>query len=117
MFEHSDIRKKIERYLLVLLILISLGYGGFKVYPLITGPDITIYNPQDGDSVASTTFEISGQVSKVREITIQGRQIPVGTDGHFAEILIAQSPYTIIVISAKDFYDKTITKTLRVIPK
>lgn len=117
MLEHYDLRKKIEFYLLGGLILISLIYGGFRAYPLITGPTITIYNPQDGDTVASTTFELSGKVSRVKEITVQGRLIPIGTDGHFTEILIAEAPYTILIISATDFYGATVTKTLRVIPK
>jgi hypothetical protein len=83
----------------------------------VVGPQITIYNPHDGDTVTSPTFELSGQVSKVKEITVQGRPIPIGTDGHFTEILLAQSPYTILVITATDFYGKAITKTLRVIPE
>ena len=115
--EYYDLRKKIEFYLIGGLVLLSLVYGGFRAYPLITGPKITIYNPQDGDSVASTTFELSGKVTRVKEISVQGRLIPIGTDGHFTEILVADAPYTILVIRATDFYGATITKTLRVVPK
>ena len=95
----------------------ALSYGGFRAYPLIVGPKVTLYNPHDGDIVSSSTFELSGQVSRVKEITIQGRPIPIGTDGHFTEILVAEAPYTILVVTATDFYGKTITKTIRVIPK
>lgn len=112
-----DLRKKLEVYGVALLIIITLLFGGWKAYPLILGPTITIYNPHDGDTVKKTTFEVSGQVSRVKEITIQGRPIPIGTDGHFTEILVAQAPYTILVITATDFYGKTITKTLRVKPE
>jgi hypothetical protein len=117
MSDHLDIRKKIELYFIAILVIISLCYGGFKMYPLIAGPKITIYNPHDGDTVSNKTFEISGKVSRVKEITIQGRPIPIGTDGHFAEILTAQSPYSILVITATDFYGATITKTIRVLPQ
>ena len=117
MLEHADPRKKIEIYLIGGLVVLSLLYGAFRAYPLIVGPSVTIYNPHDGDTVASTTFELSGQVSRVREITVQGRAIPIGTDGHFTEILMAQAPYSTVVITATDFYGKTITKTLRVIPE
>lgn len=117
MLEHQDLRKKIEIFLVALLIVLSLLYGSFKLYPLLRGPSVTIYNPHDGDKVPRTTFELSGQVERVREITVNGRSIPIGTDGHFAEILIAQSPYTILVITATDFYGKSVTKTLRVIPE
>ena len=117
MLDYPDLRKIIEIYGLTILILISLSYGSFKIYPLLAGPKITIYNPRDGDMVASTTFEISGQVSRVKEITINGRPVAIGTDGNFAEILIASAPYTILVITATDFYGATVTKTLRVIPE
>lgn len=117
MLEHNDIRKKIEIFLVAGLIFTACTYGGFKAYPLLVGPKIEIYNPRDGDMVASTTFELSGHATRAKEITVQGRPIPIGTDGHFTEILIAQSPYTILVITAKDFYGKVVTKTLRVIPE
>lgn len=117
MLPYYDVRKKIELFGIILLIIVALLYGGFKAYPLIIGPSINIYNPHDGDTVKKTIFEISGKVSRVKEITIQGRPIPIGTDGHFTEILTASNPYTIIVITATDFYGKTITKTLRVIPE
>lgn len=117
MLEHYDFRKKIEFYFIGILVLLSLLYGGWKAFPLIYGPRITIYNPQDGDTVASTTFELSGMVTRAKEITVQGRLIPIGTDGHFTEILVADAPYTILVISATDFYGATVTKTIRVIPK
>ncbi len=117
MLSPYDLRKKLELYGITILVLLALSYGGFKAYPLIAGPVVTIYNPHDGDSVSSSTFELSGQALRVKEITIQGRPVPVGVDGHFTEILIAQSPYTIIVINATDFYGKSVTKTLRVIPE
>ncbi len=117
MLEHYDIRKKLEFYFIGFLVIVSLSYGTFKAYPLIIGPQVEIYNPHDGDTVASSTFELSGKVSRVKEITVQGRVIPIGTDGHFAEILVANAPYTILVITATDFYGATVTKTLRVIPK
>ena len=117
MLDHFNLRKKLETYAIGMLILASLLYGGFRAYPLITGPKIIIYNPHDGDIVSSSTFEISGQVSRVKEITIQGRPIPIGTDGHFTEIVTAQAPYTTLVVTATDFYNVTVVKTLRVIPK
>ena len=117
MIEPYDLRKKVELYLIGLLFVIALIYGGFKGYPLIAGPSITIYNLQDGDSVASTTFEVSGKAVRAKEITLQGRPITIDTSGNFSEILVAYAPYTILVLSATDSYGATITKTLRVIPK
>jgi len=116
MLSSYDIRKKIEVFSIILLLIVAVSYGAFKTFPLVLGPSITIYNPRDGDTVARTTFELSGQVTRVKEITINGRPIPIGTDGHFTEILTAQAPFTVLVIVATDFYGKTTVKTLRVVP-
>lgn len=112
-----DLRKQIELFLAGLLILIAILYGGFRAYPLLAGPKITIYSPKDGETVASSTFQITGVVTRIKEITIQGRPITIDTEGHFSETLIPQEPYTIIVLTATDNYGAKITKTLRVIPR
>ena len=117
MIEPYDLRKKIELYFVGLLLLTALVYGISRAYPLIAGPKITIYSPQDGENVASSTFEVSGQVLRANEITLQGRPITIDTEGHFREVLVAYSPYTILVLHATDKYGATVTKTLRVIPK
>ena len=117
MLDHYDIRKKIEMYFIVTLIILSIGYGAFRAYPLIAGPSMTIYNPRDGDVVSNVTFELSGRAMRSKEVTVNGRPIPIGTDGNFAEILIAQAPYSILVITATDFYGKKKTEVVRVVPK
>ena len=112
-----DIRKKIEIVTIISLIVVSFIYGIIKAYPLLIGPRISVYYPQDGDTVPRTIFELSGKVSRVKEITVNGRPIPIGTDGHFTEIMVAQSPYTILVLHATDFYGKSTSKILRVVPE
>ncbi len=117
MLEHEDTTRKLEKYFIWALVLIALLYGGFRAYPLLNGPVITLYTPGDGDIVASTSFEVSGKVSRVKEITIQGRPVPIDTEGHFKELLVASPPYTILVITATDFYGASVTKTVSVIPQ
>lgn len=111
-----DFRKQLEKYLLLTLLLTSFSYGVWRAYSLITGPHITITYPHDNDTVSSSTFKISGRVSSVKNISIQGRSIPIDKEGNFNEILVAMSPYTIITLHATDAYGKTITKVLRVVP-
>ena len=112
-----DSRKQLEIYIIGTLVVIALIYGIFRAYPLLAGPKITIYAPHDGDVVASSTFQISGQVLRSKEITLQGKPITIDTEGHFTETLVPYSPYTILVLVATDSYGATVTKTLRVIPE
>lgn len=117
MLPYYDLRKRLEFGALGLLIIITIGYGLFRAYPLVAGPSIIIFNPQDGDMVASSTFELSGQVKRANMITLQGRPITIDTDGYFSETLVPHAPYTILVLAATDAYGETITKTIRVIPQ
>lgn len=112
-----DLRKQLEIYLFGTLLLATALYGIWRAYPLIAGPHVTITSPKDGEVVSTSTFTILGRVSRVKNIEIQGRPIPIDKDGNFTEILVAQAPYTIITVKATDFYDKTIVKTLHVVPK
>lgn len=112
-----DLRKQVEMYFFSVLLLTAVAYGCWRAYPLIAGPHISINTPQNGEIVSSSTFQISGRVSRVKNISIQGRSIPIDKEGNFNEILVAQAPYTIITLTATDFYDKTITKTLNVVPR
>jgi hypothetical protein len=116
MIPYYDLRKRIELALLGSLVLVAVGYGAFRAYPLIAGPSITVYAPHDGDYVASTTFEVSGLVKRATIIRLQGRPITIDTEGRFTETLVAQYPYTILVLEAEDAYGETVTKTLQVIP-
>lgn len=112
----NDFRKQLELYLFGILVIIAIFYGGWRAYPLVAGPHITIVSPEDGAIVASSSFSLVGKVSRVKNISIQGRSIPIDKSGNFNEILVAQAPYTLIVMTATDFYNKSITKTMRVIP-
>lgn len=117
MTPYYDLRKRLEIGLLAGLAAITILYGAFRAYPLVAGPSITIYSPANGDYVASTTFEISGQVKRANLITLQGKPITIDTEGRFTEMLVAQFPYTILVLVATDSYGETVSRTLRVVPQ
>jgi hypothetical protein len=109
-----DLRKKLEIYTVGILVLIALSYGLFRAYPLLMGPSIKVISPLEGDVVASTTFQVSGEVKRANSITLQGRPITVDVDGRFVETLVTYYPYTILVLTATDGYGKTITKTIKI---
>ena len=116
MSEHANSREKIKLFFFLTLIILSIGYGVWRAVPLILGTSITIYSPNDFDTVASSSFQISGKVTRATELKLQGKIIPTDTDGNFKETLIAYPPYTLIVLEAKGKYDNDVTKTITVIP-
>lgn len=110
-------RDKIKILFIVILFVVALIYGLSRAYPLISGVKITIDEPYDGQIVASTTFQIKGQVTRAKEIKIQGAPINIDTEGNFNETLVASMPYTLIIVEATDKYNHKVVKTIRVIPK
>lgn len=112
-----NLRKQLELYFFWTLVIISFSYGVFKIYPLILGPKIIILSPKDKETVSSSTFIVSGKVSRVKNIVLQGRPIVIDKEGNFNEILVAEEPSTKIILIATDLYDKTTIKTLEVLPK
>lgn len=117
MIEHRDLRRQLEMILFFGVILTAMLYGAWKAYPLLAGPSINVFSALPDGEVSTSTFEIKGQVARVKEITLQGRIIPIDTEGKFNELLVVDDPFSTIVITATDFYGKTITKTFRVFPK
>jgi hypothetical protein len=112
-----DTRKKIEIYIIIALVVIATLYGLYSAYPLLAGPKIEVVSPSDGDTVASTTFQIIGKATRANTLTLQGRKITVDTEGNFMETLVSSYPYTILVLTATDGYGKTVTKIIRVVPE
>ncbi len=117
MLELYDLRKKLERYSLIGLVLVAVMYGIYRAYPLMAGPSLEVISPVDGEIVASSTFQVLGRVKRAKVITLQGRPITIDTDGGFMETLVASPPYTILVFTATDTYGKTVTKVIRVVPE
>lgn len=112
-----DNRKKLETYFISFLVVVAVIYGAYRSYPLLRGPSLVITSPVDGQHVASTTFSVSGSVTRAKVITLQGRPITIDTNGDFSETLVPSYPYTILVVTATDSYGKMVTKTIRVVPE
>lgn len=117
MSDTYDTRKKLEFYFIFFLVAIALLYGLYRGYPLLAGPTITVTSPFDGETVASTTFQVTGKVKRAKVITLQGRPITIDVEGSFNETLVSSTPYTILILTATDSYGKTVTKTIRVVPE
>ena len=113
----DSIRNIITKWSILLLIVIVVGYGLFRVYPFFIGPVITVYSPKDGEQVTSSTFQVSGKVERAKEIRLQGRPITINTEGLFNETLVTHAPYTILVLEATGSYGKKVQKVLQVSPQ
>ena len=116
MSERLITREKIKLFFFVILIILTISYGVWRAFPLILGTSITVSYPKDFDTVASSSFQISGRVVRATELKIQGKTVSTDTDGNFNEILVASKPYTLVVLEAKGKYNENIVKSITVVP-
>jgi hypothetical protein len=112
----DSLRNTIAKTSLLILLIVVFGYGIFRLYPFLAGPSITLETPKEGESIASSTFIVSGTVKRAKEITLQGRPISIDTEGNFKETLVTHAPYTILVVEAIDAYGKKDRKVVQITP-
>lgn len=93
-------------------IILIISYAGYKLYPLIIGPEIIIYKPSIGQNIDGNLVEISGVVLRAKTLRIFDREIIVNQKGEFSETIAKQKNYTDIILSATDRFDRVVVKKL-----
>ncbi len=93
-------------------LLIYLGWGLSKIF---SPPNLTIYSPQARLLTTQTSVTIEGQTQAETQVTINGQQIIVQTDGLFKQPLTLNNGLNTIIIEAKKKWSKTKTVTLQVV--
>jgi len=112
----SRITRILSLTTLAVFILGILGYALFQSRALIAGPELTIHPPVGHIASSSDRLvRINGHVNHVSFVTLNNREVEVGSDGDFHEKLLLPDGYTIIEMTAKDRFGRTITKTLELL--
>ncbi len=95
--------------LLIAGIVLFIGYTLFEARRYLSGPSITIISPQDGDHFMHPFVTISGVIKNASFITLNGRRVFTDEEGRFTEALLLPMGYTVLVITAKDRFNREIT--------
>jgi hypothetical protein len=112
---HLDNKLTLKTAAGLLLGLVIIIYGGFEAFDLLSGPTLEILSPIPGAILREPLVEISGQVSRVAKVYIDGRQIFAGRDGRFDEPLLLGYGYNIIEVKAADQFGRQIIKKIEVV--
>lgn len=107
-----QLRNILQKIIIFVVILFIVIYGGYKLYPIVSGPKIEIISTEKSKDtkVDSKLLTIKGRVLRAKEIKIFDREISVTPDGYFEENIVAQDIFTNIVITAKDKYGRVTTQ-------
>lgn len=107
----------IRSIIIAIFVLFVLGYGLYKAQNLMSGPQIIITSPENGDTVNKSLVEIIGETKNINEITMNDGKIFIDEKGEFKEKLLLFYGYNIIEFEAKDKFGRTVTKKLELIYK
>lgn len=107
----------LKLYSIIFFSILIIGYFIFNFRIFIAGPEILITSPQNGEVTDKELIEISGKAENVNFISINDRSIFLDENGNFKEVLLLSSGYNIIVIKARDKFERVISKNLEIIYK
>jgi len=107
----------LKLYSIIFFSILIVGYFIFNFRIFIAGPEILITSPQNGEVTDKELIEISGKAENVNFISINDRSIFLDENGNFKEVLLLSSGYNIIVIKARDKFERIISKNLEIIYK
>ena len=111
MLKNSRSTLKLSLYILSTISILSFAIFAFR--GIIFPPVVTLLTIQDGMRVPAGIVQIDGTTKRVESFFVQGRQITRSPQGNFSVEVAVFAPYTIIDIEAKDRFNKTIHKTIR----
>lgn len=97
------------RTLAVIVLVILIGYGAIKAWPLLSGPSITLSSPEDYASLPDGYLHIKGVAKHTESLLLDGAQLLITQDGAFDKILLLPPGGAIITLTATDRFGRSTT--------
>jgi hypothetical protein len=111
---HSP-RKRILTSLFLCATLALILYGIFQARNLLLGPQIKIFEPQNGATITEPIVRIRGTAKNITYLRLNNNQIYIDDLGFFDEKLIAHEGYTIMRLQAEDRFGRKVEKSIEVV--
>lgn len=96
-----------------LVIFIIVGYAIWRSLNYFRGPEITIFEPVNGSSIATSTIVVRGQAERINNISLNGSLILIDEQGNFGRILAIFPGINILTFNASDQFGRTSSLELR----
>jgi hypothetical protein len=104
------LRSLLQKISIGIVLTFVITYGGYKLYPIISGPKIEIISSEKDEVTGGKMIKIKGNVLRAKEVRIFDREISLDPNGYFEENIISQDIFTNIVITATDKYGRVVTE-------
>lgn len=93
----------------------TLLFVYFQVRDIISGPIITVTEPQDGATATTSLITVSGTTRNAAQIYLNGTQIFTNEQGIFRETLLLPRGYSILELKAADRFKRETRREIRVV--
>ncbi|MCX6786822.1 MAG: hypothetical protein NTU85_03375 [Candidatus Kaiserbacteria bacterium] len=99
------------KYLICVILLVLVGYGFIKAWPLIQGPSLSIASPADHTAFPGGIVIISGKAERAAQLTLDGAPTLHEENGSFSSVLSFPRGGSILTFVATDRFGRTVTAT------
>lgn len=98
------------RTAIALSLLVLLGYGATRAWPLVAGPTLAIASPQMYQSVPGARVSIEGRAAHTETLWLNGTPLLIDEAGNFSTLLVLPSGGAILSLTATDRFGHEITE-------
>ncbi len=109
-----NLRHKIKIFSYTLLAIILIAYSVYSARSLLRGPSLTVYEPEDYITVATSTVLIRGLALNAKILTLNDQPILIDEQGNFVEIRLLEHGLNVYKLFIKDKFNRENQKILRV---
>lgn len=96
----------------VVALIIIVGYTLFVATPYLRGPSLTVTSPIQMSTVSTPTVRITGSTERVQYLSVNNLPIPLTPEGTFDVVRAYPSGYTVIVVKARDRFNRERSETI-----
>ncbi len=97
-----------------IVLLLLIGYGAVKAFPLLRGPVLAIDSPINYTSSADGFITISGVAHNTEALFLDGGPLLIDPEGRFYETLLLPSGGAILTLTANDRFGRSVTERRQV---
>jgi hypothetical protein len=97
----------------VVAVLLIAGYASYRSLPYLRGPQIHIFQPLNGSSIATSTVTVIGRAERVNSLSLNDNPLQVDEEGDFKQTLIVFPGVNVITLKAADQFGRFTVTELR----
>lgn len=100
----------VQKTAAAIVLVLLIGYGAVKAFPLLRGPVIQVDSPISYTSSPDGFITVSGVARNTEALFLDGGPLLIDPEGRFYETLLLPSGGAILTLTANDRFGRTSTE-------